>query len=1018
MYDAFLSYSHAADGRLAPALQQALHRFAKPLWRTRAMRVFRDKSTLALTPELWPAVRGALRSSRWFILLASPDAAASRWVNDEVAEWLECHSGPSNILIVLTGGDLAWAGSDYDWSITNALPPVLRGKFANEPLYVDLRDKRDEGLSLRHPQFLEDVATIAAAVREVPRDALIGDDIQAHRLLRLLTVSGVTVITVLFLLAAAAAWIAHDERQTSDARRELTEASLLGAEASRMQDDWARLTRVSLEGAIRGATHLGQRGDPFPLERNERLREVVRRLPSSVRELAMPFEVTGLVYSRDGGGLLVAGNGARLLRSGRLGPNVDPDALQSSSMAGMMAADLSVIGGMQYPERVLRFWSTATGRELPRTWEADAQDGMLSPTGNLLATMDKKHLVTVREIATGKVRLRRQLASYEDLKIVFSDDDKRALLASASAPLLEDLVTGREQVVEKAPGQFESAAFSGDGSAIAFITSCRVFVFDAASFAQRMMKETEDCEDVDWENLMVRLADDGSRVTVVRDHNSPSTYSVPSGEVLWPRNVTGIWTIDTTYQDVTADASAVLRAQNGAVTMFSTEDGEILARAALTHEPTALAIDPAQRQIALAYGRRLLILQSQGGDELSESADVAAVRHLSRSYDGRRLIQATDRDVTVWSAAQGRVYRAAGATKQVWMSADGRAAAWSDGRDVQFLRIGEHGETSLLPRFVPSRPLSMLELTDDGSYAVITGQGFALIRDLDTGRDVFEQSAPGIGIGVDPSSCVIALASDREQGTVRLMPLRGVGPTETVRLPARLHNVTPAAAFSTAGRYLLITVSAKEMLTYDRTARSFVRLPPEAMSDDYNTQFLGGDRYLLVRRKDNGSGSNKTTPAAAWDLRTMQRAMSIDIEDAPSAVATDSAATTVAVAGLRQKANAVTLFDLARRQEILRIPSAEKISFLLFSSDGSLLVSAGDRGLLRVWRIDRERGTAAEQARLPHDRSVVYAAFSPDGQTLMSIESDRGDGYRTHLWRWSSDSLLAHARLCLRLFAN
>lgn len=29
-YDAFISYSHALDGRLAPALQSALHRFTKP----------------------------------------------------------------------------------------------------------------------------------------------------------------------------------------------------------------------------------------------------------------------------------------------------------------------------------------------------------------------------------------------------------------------------------------------------------------------------------------------------------------------------------------------------------------------------------------------------------------------------------------------------------------------------------------------------------------------------------------------------------------------------------------------------------------------------------------------------------------------------------------------------------------------------------------------------------------------------------------------------------------------------
>jgi len=28
-YDAFLSYSHAVDGKLAPALREGLHRFAK-----------------------------------------------------------------------------------------------------------------------------------------------------------------------------------------------------------------------------------------------------------------------------------------------------------------------------------------------------------------------------------------------------------------------------------------------------------------------------------------------------------------------------------------------------------------------------------------------------------------------------------------------------------------------------------------------------------------------------------------------------------------------------------------------------------------------------------------------------------------------------------------------------------------------------------------------------------------------------------------------------------------------------
>jgi hypothetical protein len=43
-YDAFISYSHAADGLLAPRLQDGLQRFAKPWWRRRALHVFRDES--------------------------------------------------------------------------------------------------------------------------------------------------------------------------------------------------------------------------------------------------------------------------------------------------------------------------------------------------------------------------------------------------------------------------------------------------------------------------------------------------------------------------------------------------------------------------------------------------------------------------------------------------------------------------------------------------------------------------------------------------------------------------------------------------------------------------------------------------------------------------------------------------------------------------------------------------------------------------------------------------------------
>src|SRR5205807_10037379 len=39
-YAAFISYSHAADGRLAPAVERGLERLARPWYRRRALRIF------------------------------------------------------------------------------------------------------------------------------------------------------------------------------------------------------------------------------------------------------------------------------------------------------------------------------------------------------------------------------------------------------------------------------------------------------------------------------------------------------------------------------------------------------------------------------------------------------------------------------------------------------------------------------------------------------------------------------------------------------------------------------------------------------------------------------------------------------------------------------------------------------------------------------------------------------------------------------------------------------------------
>ncbi len=137
---AFISYSHAADVDLAPAVQAALHRFGKPWYKLRAIRVFRDKTSLAASPGLWRSIETALSDSEYFLFMASERAAASPWVQKELEWWLRSRVA-LKIFVLLTGGAIVWDARthDFDWSQTTALPQLLAGKFTEEPLYVDLR---------------------------------------------------------------------------------------------------------------------------------------------------------------------------------------------------------------------------------------------------------------------------------------------------------------------------------------------------------------------------------------------------------------------------------------------------------------------------------------------------------------------------------------------------------------------------------------------------------------------------------------------------------------------------------------------------------------------------------------------------------------------------------------------------------------------------------------------------------------------------------------------------------------
>ena len=306
-YDAFISYSHALDGKLAPTFQQDLERFAKPWYQVRSLQVFRDDASLTANPGLWSSIEEALASSSWFVLMASPEAARSPWVDREVAWWVANRS-VRHLLIVLTSGELVWDPrmGDFDWSATSVLPRALRGVFAEEPRWVDLRWLRDAGHADRsNPRLRDCVADVAAAIRGMPKDLLVGEHIRQHRRAIRLARTGVTTLAVLLVATVVAAAQAVGQRNTAvNDARVATAGELAALALSNLNShfDLAQLLAVR-----------AYRMDQNP-ETMAALLQAATASPQLVRYFPAGVQVTAVAGSADGHVAAAGTADGRLLR--------------------------------------------------------------------------------------------------------------------------------------------------------------------------------------------------------------------------------------------------------------------------------------------------------------------------------------------------------------------------------------------------------------------------------------------------------------------------------------------------------------------------------------------------------------------------------------------------------------------------------------------------------------------------------------------------------------------------------
>ena len=296
-YGAFISYSHA-DARFARWLHARLETYRFPpaidgaasavmLQDNRLPPIFRDREELPASTSLTAEVRSALERSEALVVVCSPHAARSRWVNREIALFRELHPAGA-ILLALVEGEP-----------DEAFPPALLDDAASsEPLAADFR-KGADGRKLA-------LLKLVAALAQVP----LGDLMQRDAQRRMRRVMAVTVgSSVLALVMAVMTYFAIQSRNEAERQRAEAEG-LIEYMVTDLRDELQEVGRIELMGTVnaRIAGYYERQDDLAPDSLQRRARslgeqgedaELAGDLDEAKRLYTERHEETGRLLARD-----------------------------------------------------------------------------------------------------------------------------------------------------------------------------------------------------------------------------------------------------------------------------------------------------------------------------------------------------------------------------------------------------------------------------------------------------------------------------------------------------------------------------------------------------------------------------------------------------------------------------------------------------------------------------------------------------------------------------------------------
>jgi WD40 repeat protein len=1020
-YNAFMSYSHAADGRLAPELQQALHGFAKPWYRLRAMHVFRDATNLHVTPKLWPAIQTALDQSTFFILLASPDAAASEWVDREVEYWLRTKTA-DRILIVVTAGDLEWddAARRFDVNRSSALPPRLLAAFSEEPLYLDLRWARGrDDLSIHQPKFRDAVADLAATIHGRDKDELVGEDVRQHRRAQRLAASAIAALSVLTAIAIVVAIFAVGQRNAArEQRAAAVEQSRIALARQLAAQSTTILTQFPEKLPLAALLALESTRLHESFETRQALRGAASLLPLAVSSYAIdhPYSpldrVRAMAFSRDGRYLAAARD--------------DGTATLADVAHGKVSAILSH-GDVPH--------GTLDGAGDRVEWKAGEDDEFtcvdISPDGRLVATGSKDNTARLWDVASG-----REISALRHGGAVNSVafHPSGASLATGSQDgevALFDVATGR-----KAYARHESS-------------KVRTTTIRLGSDGKPTTEAGESTETAAI--VGVAFSPDGRSLGVLRDDGAVSVLDAKTGErrKTWYGGTGGLaltFSRNSKYLAASNGDFASVRDVDTAKEVFKTTHAE----SAEGGEPAFTWIDdvafsPDGNYLATA-GRdgTARIWDLRTGRERIRLKHPTPVRSVVFGNDGATLATGSITGARLWDVISGRErWRLVGGNEIVSVSPDGRliAAAGNDGA-ISVLSSSRAGERA---QMLHAHPIRAVSISADGSkVATADDSGGVRLWSAD-GAPIASRSSPLYGprglafsdggrflaaSGRDPALSVMDTASGLSATTLakpgdldavlssprfivaierRSDRLRAWDTTGHERPPIESDSVD-AIRFDPSGTL----VAFREL--HERDRPSVIRVWDLERGRELGRRDVEGrgrfavsprGQFVAVNIREKKNEGPPDYYADVWELATGKRIAHIRQDDDDALVVFDPAGKRLLTAGSNSgEQHEIRVWDLSTDTLASRLMHQDQIDGLKFAAEQNVIATLS-AGIVYLW--DASTGDLLTQVA---DASPIRAFdVSRSGQLLTGAD----DGVAA-MWLWKTDDLRAEA--CKRLTRN